>query len=469
MIIDQGTRKEARPIWFAASVILLLSAFRICALSLIEIRALIDRYTDIPLATTLVNVLFFWLLATLWLAFREWQNAAFREQELQRVVASTSPDVLMVVSPGRTITACNSAVKHIFGFEAAEVIGRNTDLLYADRRVRNEENEIYNSLQKVGFHVGYASGRHKNGGTVPLEIVTGNLKGRPGAVVLVRDISQREAAERELMAAKERVDRANKDKTEALRMLELNYVKLQKLEGLKERLTHMIVHDLKSPISAINGYLGILKSQAGDKLDEDGSQCLSEAAKLTAHLREMVITLPDVSRLESDQLPLKPQPCDLESLVREAMTLLGSDLAEKQMVIESPDKPVLAFCDPDVMRRVVVNMADNAVKFTPACGKVMIAMQQANGEVQLSFTDEGPGIPEQYHDKIFDHFGQVDARKFSTGVGLAFCKLAVEAHGGRIHLRSKVGDGSTFTVFLPIKHGFRDDPVASEEDSKEES
>jgi PAS domain S-box-containing protein len=217
-------------------VLVLLSAFRICALSLPDIRVFLHRYTDIPLALTLVNLLFFWLLATLWVAFREWKNAAFREQELQRVIASVSPDVLMVVSPERIITACNNAVKHIFGFEAEEVIGRRTDLLYSDRRVSSEDGEIYNLLQKVGFHVGYATGHNKHGGTVPIEIVTGNLKGRPGAVVLVRDVSRRDAVERELMEARERADRAEKEKEEALRMLEQNSVKMRKLELMKGQL-----------------------------------------------------------------------------------------------------------------------------------------------------------------------------------------------------------------------------------------
>jgi len=467
MIIDDGAEKEARPIWFAVTVIILLSAFRICALSYIEIRALLDKYTDMPLTTAIVNVLFFWLLATLWLAFREWRNATFREQELQRVVSSISPDVLMVVSPDRTITACNTAVEHVFGFKADEVVGRRTDLLYSDRRTTGEEGEIYERLQKVGFHVGYATGRAKDGDSVPIEIVTGNLKGRPGAVVLVRDISQREAAEKELVEAKERVDRANRDKTEALEMLEQNYIKLQKLEGLKDQLTNMVVHDLKSPISAINGYLGLLKVQSNN-LDEHSSRCLDEAAKLTAHLREMVITLLDIGRLEKDELPLHQQPCDLEALVREALPLLGSEIAEEEMVINKPATPILAFCDPDLMRRVIVNMVDNAIKFTPANGKVRVDMRKSNGEAQVSFTDEGPGIPEHYHDKIFDHFGQVEARQFSTGVGLSFCKLAVEAHGGRIHLKSEEGKGSTFTVFVPAARPFRAGPLTNTVDPTDE-
>lgn len=246
MIIDDGARIEARPIWFAVTILLLLSAFRICALTLAQIRLLIDRYTDIPLAMTLLNVLFFWLLATLWLAFREWKNATFREQELQRVVASVSPDVLMVVSPECTITACNNAVRHVFGFDAAEVIGRRTDLLYSDRRVTDEEGEIYNCLKKVGFHVGYATGRHKNGAPVPVEIVTGNLKGRPGAVVLVRDNSRREVAERELMEAKERADRADREKADALDLLERNRMKLRKLESQNGQLAGKGIRDSES-------------------------------------------------------------------------------------------------------------------------------------------------------------------------------------------------------------------------------
>ncbi len=186
-----GTHRETIHLWTAISIIIVLSAYRLASALIPQIEAFFRSYTEFPVAEALTNVLFFWLLALLWIAYRRWQTAVIQKRELERVLMSISPDSLAVINRNRVITMCSGQVESMFGFKDKELIGQKTDLLYFDRRIRGEKNEIANRLEEFGFHVGYATGKRRDGGTFPMEIVTGAITGQHGAVVLMRDITER--------------------------------------------------------------------------------------------------------------------------------------------------------------------------------------------------------------------------------------------------------------------------------------
>ncbi|MDP6507225.1 MAG: ATP-binding protein, partial [Planctomycetota bacterium] len=121
--------------------------------------------------------------------------------------------------------------------------------------------------------------------------------------------------------------------------------------------------------------------------------------------------------------------------------------------LDLTDSPLLLSCDAELIKRVIQNLLGNALKFTPSDGTISVSILNGGDTVKIAITDSGPGIPEDYRDKIFEKYGQVEARqqgkKYSTGIGLSFCKLAVEAHGGEIGVDSEVGKGSTFWFKIP--------------------
>jgi signal transduction histidine kinase len=127
--------------------------------------------------------------------------------------------------------------------------------------------------------------------------------------------------------------------------------------------------------------------------------------------------------------------------------------AGRSLTVQKPHDPVRVECDPSVIRRVVANLVCNALNFTPKQGVVHITLSNDGPSPRVCVKDAGPGIPSEYHRKIFDKFAQVEAheerKKFSTGLGLTFCKLAVEAHGGAIGMESELGAGSEFWFELP--------------------
>jgi len=146
----------------------------------------------------LFDILFLWLIATLWTTYRRWKEAVKKQEELEDIISSINADVLVVVDRDRNIIMCNTPVKRVFGYEVDEVINQKVDLLYSDRSFDpSYKNERHNKLEMDGFYIGSAVGEKKNGDRIPLEIITGYRSGQNGEVILFRDITERKRAEDE--------------------------------------------------------------------------------------------------------------------------------------------------------------------------------------------------------------------------------------------------------------------------------
>jgi NtrC-family two-component system sensor histidine kinase KinB len=191
------------------------------------------------------------------------------------------------------------------------------------------------------------------------------------------------------------------------------------------------------------------------------TQAMDVAGRSCEHMLSMVNTLLDISQLESGKVPLERAPAPFAPLIRSAVTRLSPLAAERSVTVLtelSTDLPLVDI-DNEKIGRVLINILDNALKFTPAGKQVTVRATQEKSEwgnvVLCSVSDNGPGIPEEYQEKIFDRFTQVHIQAASkvqrgTGLGLSFCKLAIEAHGGRIWVTSELDQGSTFYFALPV-------------------
>jgi signal transduction histidine kinase len=234
--------------------------------------------------------------------------------------------------------------------------------------------------------------------------------------------------------------------------LQDSYDQLKRLEDLQENLTHMIVHDMRSPLMGITGYLQILEEDAGAKLTLEELAMLRDARSGGQALVGMVTSLLDVGRLEQGRMPLNVTAVDMDGLIQDALKSLGSLTRRVRLLYEQQAEPVMVDCDASLVTRVIANLVANAIKFNPEGSKVTVSVEKNGAGVTLSVSDTGNGIPREYQQKIFEKFGQVEARQqrqvCSTGLGLTFCKLAVEAHGGTIGVDSDVGKGSRFWFTL---------------------
>jgi len=235
------------------------------------------------------------------------------------------------------------------------------------------------------------------------------------------------------------------------RQLKENYDRLRELETLRDNLVHLVVHDLRSPLAMMAGYVDLIKAKLGAKLNAQETGYIDIVGKHTAKLLDMVTTLLDVSRMEAGEMPLNRQACDVAVVAKDVADTFNVLKGQRRLDVETSSAPVSVHADKDVLQRIVANLIGNAVKFTPDGGRITVTVTRKDGMARVAVTDTGPGIPAEFHKIVFEKFGQVDkqARRHSTGLGLTFCKLAVEAHGGRIGIESQVGKGSTFWFALP--------------------
>ena len=193
MIGTDIQKRDTRDLWVAIAIALSLCVYHL----LFNIISFL-QYISYEYYRWVSNVLFLWILVLLWVAYRRWRRAVYRQRKLRNILASINTEVIMVVDSNRRIQMINESV-NIFGYSPEEVIKKTTDLLYLDRRVdKNRPNEIRDSLNKIGFHIGQATGRKRTGENFPLEIMTALLKGSEGVVVVIRDITERRQREEEI-------------------------------------------------------------------------------------------------------------------------------------------------------------------------------------------------------------------------------------------------------------------------------
>lgn len=230
---------------------------------------------------------------------------------------------------------------------------------------------------------------------------------------------------------------------------------LRETEQLHDRLMRWIVHDMKAPIGGIQGYLELLLMDAADRLTPEQANFVREALQSTKRLINMANTLLDVARLEENRFPVKVEDVEAGAILKQVHEELGGIAAEKSAVITLPEGEAWVRADADVLRRVLTNLVDNALRVVRTGeGRIQIGMETQADKVRITVTDNGPGIDPNLHSRLFEKFGMVDMdmhkKPYSTGLGLHFSKLALEAMGGNIGVISDVGKGSTFWLTLPI-------------------
>jgi two-component system, sensor histidine kinase and response regulator len=216
-------------------------------------------------------------------------------------------------------------------------------------------------------------------------------------------------------------------------------VKLRELEMLRDNLTHMIVHDMRSPLMVASGSFAMITNEQ-DRLSPTQKEFATMGEYACRELIEMVTSLLDVSRMEAGKMPINRVSCDIREMAQTAVDSVAVLVRKKNLTLRVTGDSVCAAVDPDITHRVLVNLLGNAIKFSPEGGTLGIGITSTGRAVRVTVSDQGPGIPQEYHQRIFDKFGQVESRKenrkYSTGLGLAFCKLAVEAQGGQIGVES---------------------------------
>ncbi|MBO9542623.1 HAMP domain-containing histidine kinase [bacterium] len=229
---------------------------------------------------------------------------------------------------------------------------------------------------------------------------------------------------------------------------------LKALDALKNSFVNAISHDLRTPITSLRGYAEFLADGIGGTLTAEQQGFVAQIEKASLRLMHLVDDLLDFARLEAGTLRLNLTQTDLAEKINEVVESLRPQVQEAgiNLSVELAPDPLVMLMDPERIERVLINLLTNAIKFTPPGRAIRVRTRREDGEVVCEVIDEGIGIAPEAIPRLFKHFSQLEGgvRKGGTGLGLSISKALVEAHGGRIGVRSTPGQGSTFWFTLPL-------------------
>jgi PAS domain S-box-containing protein len=367
------------------------------------------------------------------------------EERLRNLYESV-PDALAVyVGKEGHIIDYNKAFTKAYGYTDEELKDKIfLDFVHPDdHAMLIEEYRKEHPEEKLPFRC-EINGINKKGESFPIEISVGpyKKKGRViGINVMHRDITERRAMERKLQEYAEHLEDMVDERTKELRESQERLIKSERLAAIGQLAT-MVGHDLRSPLSAIQNASYYLKMKLGSSRNEKVKKMFGIIDKEIEYANNIVKDLMDFSRVK--KLALKK--VDLISSIQDAISQLKFP-ENVTLTTKFSEVPTIE-ADPDQLRRVFQNIALNGAQAMPDGGELTISTRKDGNFVEAVFTDTGVGISEENMEKLFTPLFSTKVQ--GVGLGLAICKNLVEGHNGRIEVKSKVGQGSTFTVKLPI-------------------
>ena len=381
-----------------------------------------------------------------------WRNASedqlrkiLEEQAYLAAIVESSDDAIISKDLNGVVRSVNAAAERMFGYSAAELVGRPIRLIIpADRQA--EEDDIIARLRR-GERMDHFQTirRAKDGRLIDVSLTVSPVRDSSGRVIgaskIARDITEqkRTAAERERLLEAERVARGEAERA----------------NRVKDDFVAMVSHELRTPLNAILGWTQLMTRGRNDPaLIQRGIDVVARNTRLQAQL---ISDLLDISRIVAGKLQLDTRSVDLRSIVGQSLETIEEEARSKGIVIEPSldDAGSLVSGDAARLQQICWNLLSNAVKFTPRGGRVSVRLKFDGQWAQIEVADTGAGIRSEFLPHVFDRFQQADrsiTRQFGgLGLGLAIVKHLVELHGGAVQAASQgEGKGATFLVTLPV-------------------
>lgn len=404
----------------------------------IKARPILNEHGEITLAINLIQDI---------TVFKTSERRLQAERNRFEVTLSSIGDGVIATDVEGKVTFLNPTAEALTGWQKGLAYGKSIDAVF--RIINEETREPAESpvarVLREGAVVGLANHTiliSRNGNEYPIDDsgapirdLDGNLI---GVVLIFRDITERRQAERE--------------RAELLRREQAARAEAEEANRLKVQFLGMISHELRTPLASIKGFATTLLAPDVEWDRKSQEEYIEIINQESDRLAELVEQLLDISRVQAGQLQVNPKPHALTAIISSARARLDTIVADHQFVTSVPDDlpPVLA--DEQRIAQVLVNLVDNAAKYSPKQTRITLSAAQKDDSVQVDVTDEGGGIPPEDRELVFEAFRQIHRRptQKGAGLGLAISKGLVEAHGGRIWIHEGTASGTTVSFTLPI-------------------
>jgi PAS domain S-box-containing protein len=376
---------------------------------------------------------------------RQRLEKALEERAYLAAIVESSDDAIISKDLNGIVRSWNAAAERMFGYSAAELVGKPIRLIIpADRQA--EEDEILARLRRGERVEHFQTVRQaKDGRLLDVSLTVSPVHDSSGRVVgaskIARDVTEqnRAVAERERLLEAERVARADAERA----------------SRVKDEFVAMVSHELRTPLNAILGWTQLMtRARTDPAIISRGLDVVARNTRLQAQL---ISDLLDISRIVAGKLQLDTRSVDLRSIVGQAIETIEEEAHAKGVEIDQrlDEGASLVSGDTSRLQQIVWNLLSNAIKFTPRGGRVRVSLQFAGSHARIEVVDTGVGIRPDFLPHVFDRFHQADlsiTRRFGgLGLGLSIVKHLVELHGGDVQAASAgEGKGATFTVTLPV-------------------
>ncbi len=372
-----------------------------------------------------------------------------------------APDAILEVDRGGRIVLANDEAERMFQRPRAELIGLTVELLMPER-LRGPH---------LGHRAAYAKhpvrrpmGRgldlfavRKDGSEFAVDINLSPLAGAGEGQVLcvIRDVSERRAAEEKILSLNQNLERRSAELAFANTEMSVRSREIERANRLKSEFLASMSHELRTPLNTILGFSELLAEESSGALNEKQKRFVSHIQRDANHLLELINDILDLSKIEAGRLELHIEVFPMAVAVAEVLTSVRPLAAAKGLTLDSDlDTQLVMHADRVRFKEILYNLFSNAIKFTPAGGRVWIESSVADGAVHLTVGDTGIGIAFDDQQAIFESFRQASVTtkgvREGTGLGLAITRRLVEHHGGRIWVESELSQGSRFHFTLPV-------------------
>jgi signal transduction histidine kinase len=285
-------------------------------------------------------------------------------------------------------------------------------------------------------------------------------EGSPIGVIVVRRTEVRPFAENEMRLLRTFADQAviAIENVRLFKELEVANRELAAASQHKSEFLANMSHELRTPLNAIIGFSEVLTDRMFGGLNEKQDEYLKDIHASGTHLLSLINDILDLSKIEAGRMELELTDFDLPTALDNALTLVRERAGRRSITLQTSIDEQLGEirADERKIRQVVLNLLSNAIKFTPEGGRIEVGAMPKDGSVEVSVSDTGIGIAPEDQEAVFEEFRQVgtaDKKAEGTGLGLTLCRKFIELHGGRIWVKSQVGEGSMFTFTIPVGCG----------------